>query len=155
MPKFLQLAVISCLCLSQQAFAGWLFAKNECSFEVWCAGAKNDGTFTEIRKVLPGQLYRSDLPAQNNNIGTVVKCAMNDAIHQPYQLEVNVENGLTWLDLSSIDGNPFLGYHRHAEVNGGLCALDCPPGSTACEYPVTMTCKTQADATLYLCSQGP
>ncbi|KAI1353793.1 hypothetical protein F5Y01DRAFT_322593 [Xylaria sp. FL0043] len=152
MPTFLRLAVLSCLCLSQQALAGWLLAKNDCGFNIWCAGAKNDGTFTQISEVLPGQLYRSDLRANNDNIGAVVKCALNNDIQQPYQLEVAVEHGNTWLDLSAIDGDPFLQYHRRAEVKGGLCAVDCPPGSHVCEYPVTMKCQTQDDATLYLCS---
>ncbi|KAI3333931.1 hypothetical protein F4824DRAFT_502633 [Ustulina deusta] len=111
------LAAVPFVSLLPQTFAKWLIAKNECPFEIWCAGAKNDRTFTPSSLVLPGQMYWSQLTADNDNIGAVLKCALNPQVQQPYQMEVNVQYGLSWLDLSAIDGDPFLAYHRHAEIN--------------------------------------
>ncbi|KAI1429820.1 hypothetical protein F5Y12DRAFT_795353 [Xylaria sp. FL1777] len=118
MQKFLQFAAIAYTFLAPQILAKWLSARNECPFDVWCAGAKNDGTFTPSTKISQGQTYRSELTADDNNIGAVLKCALDPYIQQPYQMEVTVRRGLTWLDLSAVNGDPFLDYHRHAEING-------------------------------------
>ncbi|KAI0968212.1 hypothetical protein F4678DRAFT_464719 [Xylaria arbuscula] len=156
MTGLLQLALISWISLAPQAYSKFLIAKNDCGFEVYCAGAKNNGAFSPITKVLPGQWYQSPLSADNDNIGAVLKCDIDPALQKPFQLELNVQYGKSWVDLSAIDGDPFLPYHRHAELDGGLCSVDCPPGVAGdCEWPnVQPTCMTTGDATLYICSKG-
>lgn len=111
-------ATLSLLSLVPQALATFLKVQNNCAFEIYCAGAKNDGRFTNVQNVLPGALYKSELAGDNDNIGTVAKCALNPHIQHPFQMEVAVRNGNTFLDLSAVDGDPFLPYDRYAEVDG-------------------------------------
>ncbi|KAI1291465.1 hypothetical protein F5Y03DRAFT_400693 [Xylaria venustula] len=157
MTRLLHLALISCFSLAPQVYSKWLIAKNNCAFEIYCAGAKNNGAFTPISKVLPGQSYQSTLAADNDNIGTVLKCGLDPPLLKPFQMELTVQYGKSWMDLSALDGDPFLPYQRYAEVDGGLCPIDCPPGvADPCEWPNgQQTCMTTGDATLYLCSKGP
>ncbi|KAK5626400.1 hypothetical protein RRF57_002115 [Xylaria bambusicola] len=151
MSRVFGLTTLSLLFLATPASAAVLKALNLCPFEIYCGGAKNDGTFSNTTKVPSGALYRSPLQANNDNIGTVLKCALNDQLQQPFQMEVNIQFGITWFDLSAVDGDPFLAYHRYAEVDSGLCPLDCPPYTKNCEWPVQLTCLTMNDSTMYLC----
>ncbi|KAI6083469.1 hypothetical protein F4821DRAFT_262853 [Hypoxylon rubiginosum] len=131
-------------------FAGDLYAINHCSFDVWCWGAKNDGTDSPVELTTAnGGIYKSPLRANNDNMGSVVKCSMNSDRSQPFQMELAVQNGRSWFDLSAIDGDPFLPFTRHGDVSG-QCVLHCDPGSSSCEYPVQVDCETQEDAWLAL-----
>ncbi|KAI0506088.1 hypothetical protein F5B22DRAFT_651137 [Xylaria bambusicola] len=151
MPRVLNLAALCLLSLAPPASAAYLKVLNLCPFEIYCGGAKNDGTFSPTVQVRSGQLYQSPLPANNDNIGAVLKCALNEQIQGPFQMELNLELGKAWFDLSAVDGDPFLAYHRYAEIDGGLCPLDCPPYTKDCEWPAFQTCMTTNDATMYLC----
>ncbi|KAI1369840.1 hypothetical protein F5Y08DRAFT_347414 [Xylaria arbuscula] len=152
MPRVSGLARLVLCCLASQALALYLKVQNNCPFEVYCSGAKNDRTFTDISTVPAGARYQSQLTGANNNIGTVVKCALNSYIQHPFQMEVTVSNGATFLDLSAVDGDPFLSFDRYAEVDGGLCAIDCPAHTKSCEWPYHTDCLTTDDLTMYLCS---
>ncbi|KAI1175883.1 hypothetical protein F4777DRAFT_578493 [Nemania sp. FL0916] len=136
-----------------QALAGQMFAYNGCDFEIWCAGAKNDNTFSETVRVRPGEKYLSPKPALNDNIGTVVKCSLNPSLYPVYQLEVAVSERRSWMDLSSIDGTPFQQYHRHAEIDGTACIIDCPPGTSECEWPFGVDCLSEGDVIMSLCQK--
>ncbi|KAL7619542.1 hypothetical protein AAE478_010082 [Parahypoxylon ruwenzoriense] len=128
-----------------------LRALNHCDFDIWCGAAKNDGTSRPTVKVAgKGGVYESPLKANNDNIGSVLKCATNAGLAHPIQMELAVQFGHSWFDLSAEDGDPFLQHHRHAEI-AGLCVLDCPPGDSSCVYPVQPDCQTMEDAWLYLC----
>ncbi|KAI0017539.1 hypothetical protein F4780DRAFT_796145 [Xylariomycetidae sp. FL0641] len=106
-----------------------------------------------LRHLLPGGAYSAPGPytANNDDVGAVLKCGTSPALSSPYQMELAISNGVAYLDLSAIDGDPFLARRRHAQLAAGLCVLDCPPGSTACEFPKLVTCNSQADATLTVC----
>ncbi|KAI0540302.1 hypothetical protein GGR58DRAFT_499307 [Xylaria digitata] len=120
MPRVLKIAALSLLAALPQALGGYLHAYNSCKFKIWCSGAKNGGFFTEVSEVPPGTWYRSDLEA-TGDVGAVLKCALNPYNREPFQIELNVDNtGVSWLDISAIDGDPFLQYHRHAEIPGTL-----------------------------------
>ncbi|KAI1399180.1 hypothetical protein F4819DRAFT_488850 [Hypoxylon fuscum] len=128
-----------------------LFVHNNCPFDVWCGSAKNDGASRPSVLVNGGGgTYQSPLPAEDDNVGSVLKCSRNPGLGQPFQMELAVQDGRSWFDLSAIDGDPFLDFPRHADI-AGQCTLDCPPGSTACEYPVQVDCATMEDAWLHLC----
>ncbi|KAJ8120756.1 hypothetical protein ONZ43_g2621 [Nemania bipapillata] len=142
---------IAGLAVLPQALAGNLIAFNGCPFQIYCASAKNDRSFTETVPVAPGETYWSPKPAYNDNIGSVVKCALSPTLRPVYQLELAVQDGRSWLDLSHVDGSPFLGYHRHAEIAGTSCVLDCPAGTEACEYPVQVDCQSEGDVVMTLC----
>ncbi|TGJ79191.1 hypothetical protein E0Z10_g9572 [Xylaria hypoxylon] len=125
MPRFLNLAVLSLVALPQ-ALGGFIVAHNTCNFKFWCSGGRNDGTFTPSTEVLPGQWYRSALEATNDNVGAVLKCSMNPYNGFPSQVELNVQYGKSWLDLSAEDGDPFLAYHRRVEIPGFSASLSTP-----------------------------
>ncbi|KAI1768475.1 hypothetical protein GGR53DRAFT_462442 [Hypoxylon sp. FL1150] len=106
---------------------GNLHAINHCSFDMWCWGAKNDGsTSPEVRVAAHGGVYASPLPAKNDNVGSVVKCSMHSDFSQPFQMELAVQNGRSWFDLSAIDGDPFLKYERHGDVSGQRACSESP-----------------------------
>ncbi|KAH9906055.1 hypothetical protein F4778DRAFT_728633 [Xylariomycetidae sp. FL2044] len=128
--------------------AGNLIVRNNLGFTIWCGAADNQGASSPVVAVPSGAGYTSPLPAMEG--GAVLKCADNPGYRPVYQFEVATTNGRTWMDLSSLDGSPFLGYHRHAEVPGTSCVLDCPAGSTACEWPVMVDCASTADAIMTL-----
>lgn len=128
-----------------------LYAKNNCNFDIWCWAAKNDGTGSGTVQVgRNGGVYMSPLPADDDNVGSVLKCSEDPGLSKPFQMELAVQYGRSWFDLSAIDGDPFLDFTRHAEV-AGQCVLHCDPGSTSCEYPVQVDCETQEDAWMTLC----
>ncbi|KAF2972893.1 hypothetical protein GQX73_g738 [Xylaria multiplex] len=117
MPRVLKIAALSLAALPQ-VLGGYLQAYNSCKFTIWCSGAKNGGFFTSVSEVAPGTWYRSDLEA-TGDVGAVLKCALNPNNREPFQIELNVDNkGMSWLDISAIDGDPFLKYHRRAEIPG-------------------------------------
>ncbi|KAI8624331.1 hypothetical protein F5Y19DRAFT_480709 [Xylariaceae sp. FL1651] len=152
MLRILGNTAVMLLAILPQALAGSLRVHNTCSFDIWCDGAKNDGKPpSPAVKVSSGQTYVSPKRANNDNIGAVLKCGTTKALPNPYQMEIAVDKGISYLDLSAIDGDPFLSHHRHAAIPGTSCVLDCPAGSTACEYPKTVTCKSQGEVTLTLC----
>ncbi|GAP88420.1 hypothetical protein SAMD00023353_2900980 [Rosellinia necatrix] len=137
--------------LLPQALAGNLIVHNKCHFNIWCAGAKNDRTATPAYKVRAGHKFTSPSPAHDDNVGAVLKCSLASDLSSPYQLEVAVLEGRSFIDLSALDGHPFLAYHRHAEVRKGGCILDCPPGVQTCEWPEAVDCATAGDAIMTLC----
>ncbi|KAI0009969.1 hypothetical protein F4779DRAFT_639801 [Xylariaceae sp. FL0662B] len=150
MTNALQLAV-ALLAVLPTALGSNLFVHNNCGFAIWCGAAKNKGGLGPTVQVGgSGGVYQSPLPAENDNIGSVLKCATNQALAQPFQMELNVQYGRSWLDLSAVDGDPFLAYHRHAET-AGQCVIDCPAGSTACEWPHQIDCDSTENAWLTLC----
>ncbi|GAW13944.1 hypothetical protein ANO14919_033360 [Xylariales sp. No.14919] len=118
MARILGFAALSLLAALPPALGGSLRVYNSCNFKFWCSSAKNDGTSTATTEVLPGQWYTAEKQADNDNIGAVLKCALNSYNGEPYQVELAVQNGKSWLDLSAVDGHPFLAYHRHAEIPG-------------------------------------
>ncbi|KAI1464935.1 uncharacterized protein F4812DRAFT_441020 [Daldinia caldariorum] len=105
--------------------AGNLLVQNNCKFDIWCSAAKNDGSSRDSVRVPAGNHYTSPLPANNDNIGSVLKCTDTSGSKKVFQEELAVQNGRSWFDLSAIDGDPFINYHRHAEISG-QCVLDCP-----------------------------
>ncbi|KAI1097978.1 hypothetical protein F4804DRAFT_142396 [Jackrogersella minutella] len=124
---------------------------NHCSFNIFCGGAKNDGSSSPVVIVKGnGGTYQSPLPANNDNVGSVLKCAKNPDLSQPFQMELALQYGRSWFDLSALNGDPFIEFHRHAEI-AGQCVLDCPAGSTMCEWPVQPDCASEEDAWLTLC----
>lgn len=133
------------------ALGSTLNVQNNCPFQIFCGAAKNDGTFSPSVPV-PGGGHRwtSPLPANDDNIGSVLKCANNAGLAKPFQMELALQNGHSWFDLSALDGDPFIGVSRHAEI-AGQCVLDCPPGSVACEWPIQPDCQTSENAWLTLC----
>ncbi|KAI1149990.1 hypothetical protein F4825DRAFT_468575 [Nemania diffusa] len=151
MQGHLSVIAVSLLAAFPQAFAGNLIAFNGCPFQIYCAAAKNDGSFSETVPVEPGKIYWSPKPAFNDNVGSVVKCGLTAALSPVYQLELAVQYGRSWLDLSHEDGNPFLAYHRRAEIAGSSCVLDCKAGEESCEYPVQVDCMNEGDAVMTLC----
>ncbi|KAI1452166.1 hypothetical protein F4805DRAFT_463051 [Annulohypoxylon moriforme] len=133
------------------ALGSHLNVHNNCGFEIYCGAAKNDGTSSPAVKVGGGGgTWQSPLPANDDNIGSVLKCANNPGLTQPFQMELALQNGHSWFDLSALDGDPFINVARHAEI-AGQCVLDCPAGSVACEWPVQPDCQTSEDAWLTLC----
>ncbi|KAI1413402.1 hypothetical protein F5Y13DRAFT_189311 [Hypoxylon sp. FL1857] len=144
--KFASLALVA----APVVLGSELYIQNNCGFTMYCGAAKNDGTSSSSVQVGNGGTYHSPLPANNDNIGSVLKCATNSGLQQPFQMELAVQNGRAWLDLSALDGDPFVGYHRHAEL-AGQCVLDCPGGATACEWPIQADCASQEDAWLTIC----
>ncbi|KAI1329433.1 hypothetical protein F5Y16DRAFT_397355 [Xylariaceae sp. FL0255] len=154
MPKFLQIATIALLGAIPSALGGNMIAINHCTFPIYCRGDINGAT-TEapITLVSPGSTYVSPNPAANDNIGVVVKCDTNSAVTNPYQLEVTVDDGVTYMDLSALDGDPFLAYNRAASIPGTTCNLECDPGSTSCEFSSegVVTCVSTGDITMTLC----
>ncbi|KAI0097270.1 hypothetical protein GGR51DRAFT_566714 [Nemania sp. FL0031] len=152
MPNYLSLIGLSLLAAFPQAYAGNLLVYNACPFQIWCASAKNDASFSETIPVAAGGTYLSPKPAMNDNIGAVVKCALNPSLHPVYQLELAVKDGRSWLDLSHEDGSPFLGHHRHAQIDGSECTIDCQPGESNCDYPTSVDCFSQGDAVMTLCT---
>ncbi|OTB03264.1 hypothetical protein M426DRAFT_24048 [Hypoxylon sp. CI-4A] len=151
MVGFLKLASLAALAALPVAQCSDLFVLNNCNFNIFCAGAKNDGTSTVSTAVKGnGGTYKSPLLANDDNIGSVLKCSKNADMSKPFQMELAVQNGRSWFDLSAEDADPFVTYHRHAEI-AGQCVLDCPPGSTSCEYPVQPDCLTTEDAWMTLC----
>ncbi|KAI1190858.1 hypothetical protein F5B17DRAFT_427145 [Nemania serpens] len=151
MTRSISIATLSFLAALPQVFAGNLLVDNSCDFSIYCAGAKNDGTFTEVVHVAAGDILQSLKPANNDNVGAVLKCALDQSLETVYQMEMAVRDGKTWLDLSSLDGAPFVAYHRHAEIPGTTCTLDCAAGETACEWPTSVDCISNGDAILTLC----
>ncbi|OTA55064.1 hypothetical protein K449DRAFT_400250 [Hypoxylon sp. EC38] len=128
-----------------------LHAHNNCAFTIYCGAAKNDGSFSPTVAVASrGGIYDSPLLANNDNVGSVLKCATNAGLSQPFQMELAVQNGRSWFDLSALDGDPFVGYSRHAEL-AGQCVLDCPASAKTCEWPIQVDCESQADAWLTIC----
>ncbi|KAI4861205.1 hypothetical protein F4820DRAFT_452155 [Hypoxylon rubiginosum] len=143
--------VLAGVTLPTAVLGGNLYALNNCDFDVWCWGAKNDGTTSpEVLTGARGGIYESPLPAQDDDVGSVVKCSMHADYSQPFQMELAVQDGRSWFDLSAIDGDPFLPFTRHADV-AGQCLLHCDAGSISCEYPVQVDCATTEDAWLSLC----
>ncbi|KAI0408460.1 hypothetical protein F4802DRAFT_594394 [Xylaria palmicola] len=132
-------------------YAGNLIAQNNCNFPIWCGAAKNDGTFSPSVQVPAGGQYLSPKPAYNDNVGAVAKCGMTPGLLEPYQLELAVKDGRSWLDLSSITAAPFKPFHRHAEIAGTECVLDCQPWQGECEYPTSVDCQSMGDAIMTLC----
>ncbi|KAI1132844.1 hypothetical protein F5Y10DRAFT_260743 [Nemania abortiva] len=118
MLNLLSLAGLSLLAALPQAYAGNLVAHNNCPFSIYCASAKNDATFSPTVEVVSGATYLSPQPAFNDNVGVVVKCALDPSLYPVYQMELAVQYGISWLDISHEDGDPFLQYHRHAEIRG-------------------------------------
>ncbi|KAJ2989007.1 hypothetical protein NUW58_g3687 [Xylaria curta] len=113
-------ALLSVLAMAPYSYAGNLIVKNQCPTTIWCGAAKNDGTFSPSVQVAPGASYTSPKPAYNDGIGAVLKCGQEQDMLHPYQLEMAVQNGRSWLDLSNLDGSPYHGFHRHAEIAGDL-----------------------------------
>ncbi|KAI1770210.1 hypothetical protein F4818DRAFT_446506 [Hypoxylon cercidicola] len=151
MVNMLKLATVVLSAALPTVLGGNLIAVNNCPFEVWCYAAKNDGTSAPSVQVGGnGGMYQSPLPALDDNVGSVLKCSMNPDLGQPFQMELAVQDGRSWFDLSAIDGDPFLQYQRHADV-AGQCVLHCDPGSSSCEYPVQVDCATTEDAWMSLC----
>ncbi|KAI1865018.1 uncharacterized protein JN550_008564 [Neoarthrinium moseri] len=132
---------------------GYLNVQNSCSFAIFCQGAKGDGTDTgAATSVGAGSSWTSPLAANDDNIGATLKCSLSSTLSSPYQLEMAVAAGRSWLDLSRVDGAPFEAFHRSAEWPGTSCpVLDCPAGSSACEWPTQIDCATTADVWMYLC----
>ncbi|KAI1118411.1 hypothetical protein F5Y14DRAFT_263783 [Nemania sp. NC0429] len=151
MSRLISIAAFAVLAALPQAFAGNLLVDNSCEFSIFCAGAKNDGTFTEVVEVGGGEVLQSLKPANNDNIGAVLKCGLDNTLQNVYQMEMAVRDGKTWLDLSSLDGSPFVAYRRRAEIPGTTCALDCQAGQTNCEWPTSVDCISDGDAILTLC----
>ncbi|KAI0381470.1 hypothetical protein F5Y04DRAFT_280999 [Hypomontagnella monticulosa] len=149
MSKFLKLAAVA-LATIPTALAGNLVVHNGCGFDIWCSGAKNDGNFSPLVVVGGnGGVFFSPLIAENDNIGSVLKCSTSNG-GQVFQLELTVQDGRSWMDLSALDGDPFFSFHRHAEISG-QCVVDCPAGTTVCEWPVQVDCFTAEDSWLSLC----
>ncbi|KAI1087981.1 hypothetical protein F5B19DRAFT_496831 [Rostrohypoxylon terebratum] len=132
------------------ALGSTLNVQNNCQFQIFCGAAKNDGTSSPGVPVPGRGHWTSPLPANNDNIGNVLKCANNAGLQQPFQMELTLQNGHSWFDLSALNGDPFISVSRHAEI-AGQCVLDCPPGSVACEWPVQKDCQTSENAWLTLC----
>ncbi|KAI1657048.1 hypothetical protein F4813DRAFT_396576 [Daldinia decipiens] len=145
----LKLAVLALLA-APAVMASDIIVQNNCKFDVWCDAAKNDGSSSPSVKVHAGRHYKSPLPANNDNVGSVLKCTNVAGSRKVFQAELAVQHGRSWFDLSAIDGDPFLSHHRHAEL-AGQCVLDCPPKSTSCYYPVQVDCATTENAVLTLC----
>ncbi|KAI1268086.1 hypothetical protein F5Y18DRAFT_377377 [Xylariaceae sp. FL1019] len=116
--QILQIIAISALAMMPTALAGTLSVVNSCSFAIYCGGANNNGDDTPTFYVPAGTSWTSTLTAPNNNVGVALKCATNPGLLNPYQMEIAIQNGRAWLDLSAVDGDPFLAYHRHAEIPG-------------------------------------
>lgn len=127
-----------------------IIVQNNCKFNVWCSAAKNDGASSALVKVKAGRHYKSPLPAYNDNVGSVLKCTDVSGSRKVFQVELAVQNGRSWFDLSAIDGDPFLSHHRHAEL-AGQCVIDCPAGSTSCYYPLQVDCASTENAVLTIC----
>ncbi|KAI8964170.1 hypothetical protein F5Y11DRAFT_112223 [Daldinia sp. FL1419] len=127
-----------------------LIVQNNCNFNLFCFAAKNDGTSSKSVKVSAGNHYQSPLPANDDNIGSVLKCTNTQGSRKVLQAELAVQNGHSWFDISALDGDPFLSHHRHAEL-AGQCVLDCPAGSTSCYWPVQVDCYSTDDAVLTIC----
>lgn len=137
MTRSISIATLSFLAALPQVFAGNLLVDNSCDFSIYCAGAKNDGTFTEVVHVAAGDILQSLKPANNDNVGAVLKCALDQSLETVYQMEMAVRDGKTWLDLSSLDGAPFVAYHRHAEIPG-VSALFFSPSLAECRTRVSV-----------------
>ncbi|KAI0163963.1 hypothetical protein GGR57DRAFT_498047 [Xylariaceae sp. FL1272] len=118
MHQHMPIIAVSLLAMMPAALAGTLSVHNSCSFGIFCAGANNKGDFTPTVSVPAGTSWTSLLSAENDNIGAVLKCATNSGLSGPYQMEIAILNGRAYLDLSAEDGDPFLAYHRHAEIPG-------------------------------------
>lgn len=89
-----------------------------------------------------------------DNIGVNVHCGLDSGVSDSdqYQLELAVDKGVSYADLSAVNGNPFLEYQRALNYPGTTCAdTECAAGSTSCDWPVSINCNTEADAYMYLC----
>ncbi|KAI0553074.1 hypothetical protein F4679DRAFT_580744 [Xylaria curta] len=152
MSQYMSIALNFLLIALPGALAGNLIVHNQCIFEIWCGSAANDGTFTPAIHVDAGGFYTSPRPAIPGARGVVVKCGLDSNIQQPYQLEVAQDaDTRLWIDLSDLNGHPFQAYHRHAEVPGTNCILDCPGGVTTCEWPDQLACYSTQDVVLTIC----
>ncbi|KAI1737455.1 hypothetical protein F4680DRAFT_450999 [Xylaria scruposa] len=119
MSQYISITLLSLLITLPVALAGNLIVHNQCTFEMWCGSAANDGTFTPAVHVDAGSLYTSPQPPIPGARGVVVKCGLNSNIQEPYQLEVAQDaDTRLWIDLSDLNGHPFQAYHRHAEIPG-------------------------------------
>ncbi|RYC56310.1 hypothetical protein CHU98_g9901 [Xylaria longipes] len=113
------IALLALLITLPETMAANLIVHNQCQFAMWCGSAANDGTFTPTVQVYPGGYYTSPQPALAGGKGVVVKCGHESNILEPYQLEVAQDaDTRTWLDLSDLNGRPYQGYHRRAEIAG-------------------------------------
>ncbi|KAI1385793.1 uncharacterized protein F4822DRAFT_432651 [Hypoxylon trugodes] len=144
-PIFASLVLLAAL---PAAIASSLNVQNNCDFGIQCSAAKNDGSSSPPVEVNGnGGTYSSPLLANDDNVGTVLKCGISGPV---FQMELDLQNGRSWLDLSALDGDPFLPYHRHVEL-AGQCVIDCPATSTTCEWPLQVDCSSSEDGWLTLC----
>ncbi|KAI1334095.1 hypothetical protein F5Y15DRAFT_421246 [Xylariaceae sp. FL0016] len=162
MAKFIRTATLTILPALPAALGGALHAINSCREAIYCAGARNDGSATGVTTIAAGATYTSTLAANNDNIGAVLKCATQadaSGTVNPYQLELTVQSGVSYMDLPHENGDPFLDSPRWAEIPGtacrlacAACRLACAASDTSCEWPTLTTCISQGDAYLHLCS---
>ncbi|KAI0477762.1 hypothetical protein GGR56DRAFT_674104 [Xylariaceae sp. FL0804] len=158
MVNVLRLAAAALLpALPSVVLGGDLVVDNQCAFEIYCFGTASpgDGNPAETGPTVAvpaGTFYTSPYPAQDNNVGVNLKCGATAALPSPYILEVTVDQGVSYVDLSAIAGDAFVGYTRSAEVVGSSCGtLDCAPGATGCEYPTLLVCASTANVRMTLC----
>lgn len=89
-----------------------------------------------------------------DNIGVNVHCGVESSVSDSnqYQLELAVKDGVSYGDLSAVNGDPFLKYQRAINYPGTTCdEAECAAGSTSCDWPLSMNCNTEADMYMYLC----
>ncbi|KAI0886800.1 uncharacterized protein GGS22DRAFT_186873 [Annulohypoxylon maeteangense] len=147
----IKLSVLALAAVLPSTLGSSLNVINNCGFEIYCGAAKNNGDSSPAVKVGGGgSTWKSPLLANDDNIGSVLKCSDNPDLSKPFQMELALQNGHSWFDLSALDGDPFVDVARHAEI-AGQCVLDCPSGSVGCEWPVQPDCQTSEDAWLTLC----
>ncbi|CAJ2503524.1 Uu.00g109180.m01.CDS01 [Anthostomella pinea] len=153
-----QLTSALLLAMAPSALGGFLHAQNNCGFSIWCAGVLSPsapgqpGQSSPIVQVNANSAYASPLAAENNNVGAVTKCSRNSNLSPVYQLEVTIDQGRSWVDLSAIDGSPFIDVYRRAKIPGSGCAaLECAPGATNCEWPAFFDCLSTGDIYMTLC----
>jgi hypothetical protein len=119
---------------------------NGCSFSMYCRAARGADAANPVGaesapvEVPAGSTYASPYPALDDSVGVNIKCATTSALSSSdlYQIEATVANGVTWANLSPVNGVPFLQYSRSLRVvdsDPASCrVLSCSPGDTSCEW---------------------
>ncbi|KAK3940323.1 hypothetical protein QBC46DRAFT_435154 [Diplogelasinospora grovesii] len=128
--------------------AGNLAVLNNCPFPIFCAGARNDGSGSGVNQVNGGAMYVNPYPALNDNVGVVAKCQTTPDLLHPYQLEVAIKDGTSWVDLSTVDGTGCA--QLTCAPNDNSCEW-CAPGNPTCPDPRKIVCPSQNDVVLHLC----
>ncbi|CAN8102543.1 unnamed protein product [Discula destructiva] len=155
------LMALATVAFVNQSQAGHLLVDNQSDIPIYCYSSRSGDYPTKpsappYDKVAPGDNYYGAYAGKDDNVGVAVHCSDEPYVpgNNEYLLQLTVKDGVSYSDISPVNGDPFLRYQRALEFDDSDCPVyKCPPGdSQECEWPISLVCDTEED--LYMSIGG-